>query len=232
MKKIIPTAFVLSTALLVAPGFSSAESSSAAPKSERVSLVNATGQKLAATQQTNGFTNLIPLPNNPNDLFPASTDSYVKDGNVVDYVYIDNYAKEDRSAASGIITSFDLREDSILVLPDGKVVHNGENKVVTIDNDRYEIKDNFDGSDQTIVNVKSMKRGQKLFTLGVSKKFMDIHVTPFPDLRGNVKVKAAYRWDLISQDLVGKNQGMSLSHSVTHGMSHEVSVGLSYTLGM
>ena len=108
-------------------------------------------------------------------------------------------------------------------------MHNGENKIVTITDDKYEIKDNQ--FDQTMVHVKSMKRGQKLFTLGISKQFMNNNVTPFQSSRGDVKVKAAYRWDLISQDLIGKNQGMSLANSVTYGMSHEVSVGLAYTVG-
>ncbi|PEM68541.1 hypothetical protein [Bacillus pseudomycoides] len=227
MKKMIPAAFVLSTALFVAPGFSSADGSNTAPVREKVSLVNSSGQQLAETQQTNDFKSLIPLPNNPNDLFPTSTSSYVKDGNIVDYVYIDHYAQETKE---DIYPADDALEwNNIIVLPDGKVVHADEGKDITITKDGYEIKDNPPGYPTTF-KVRSFKAGQKLYTLGLSKDY--IEKTKNSGYLIDAKVKSSYRWDLISQDLVGKNQGMSLAHTVRHGMSHEVQVGLSYTLGM
>ncbi|PFD32497.1 hypothetical protein CN285_27640 [Bacillus cereus] len=227
MKKMIPAAFVLSTALFVAPGFSSADGSNTAPVREKVSLVNSSGQQLAETQQTNDFKSLIPLPNNPNDLFPTSTSSYVKDGNIVDYVYIDRYAQETKEDIQG---AYDVIQwNSIVVLPDGKVVHADEGKKITITKDGYEIKDDGFGG-LTTVTVKSFKSGQKLYTVGLSKEY--IENTQNSGYPIDAKVQSSYRWDLISQDLVGKNQGMSLAHTVRHGMSHEVQVGLSYTLGM
>ncbi|PGC22148.1 hypothetical protein COM11_26245 [Bacillus pseudomycoides] len=228
MKKIIPAAFVLSTALFVAPGFSSADGSNTAPVREKVSLVNSSGQQLAETQQTNDFKSLIPLPNNPNDLFPTSTSSYVKDGNIVDYVYLDSYAQETKENYNFISYEQPLQWGNVVILPDGKIVHADEEKRVTITKDGYKIED-IPGS-MTQITVESFNKGQKLYTLGLSKEYFEkIKQYGYPL---DAKVKSSYRWDLISQDLVGKNQGMSLAHTVRHGMSHEVQVGLSYTLGM
>ncbi len=97
--------------------------------------------------------------------------------------------------------------------------------MVTITKDGYKIEDS--PTSRTLIFVESFNKGQKLYTLGLSKEY-------FEKIKGygyslDAKVKSSYRWDLISQDLVGKNQGMSLAHTVRHGMSHEVQVGLSYT---
>lgn len=240
--KVIPAAFVLSSALFVAPGFSSADSGSAlskSPKSERVTLVNADGQKLASTEQTPDFTSLIPLPKHPNDLFPSTSYNYVKDGNIVDYLYYDTYAKEtqdvsDRYNTDGYALNKQvLQEGSIVVLPDGKVVHGEDNKIVTITKDGYTIKDSNSMQNCSQIDVVSFNKGQHLYTVGLSKQYINSEkerVQYFGNI--DAKVKAEYRWDLISQDLIGKDQGMSLAHQVTFGMSHEVKVGLSYTLGM
>ncbi|PHE91717.1 hypothetical protein COF81_21430 [Bacillus pseudomycoides] len=240
MKKMIPAAFVLSTALFVAPGFSSADGSNTAPVREKVSLVNSSGQQLTETQQTNDFKSLIPLPNNPNDLFPTSTSSYVKDGNIVDYAYLSRNAQEDKQAANGSsIGSETLQWGSIVVLPDGKVVHAEEQKNIYITKDGYRIEDipnapehyePWEWGPTSNIIIESFNKGQKLYTIGLSKEY--IQKTQNRGYPIDAKVKSSYRWDLISQDLVGKNQGMSLAHTVRHGMSHEVQVGLSYTLGM
>ncbi|PEO41625.1 hypothetical protein CN559_26850, partial [Bacillus pseudomycoides] len=179
MKKMIPAAFVLSTALFVAPGFSSADGSNTAPVREKVSLVNSSGQQLAETQQTNDFKSLIPLPNNPNDLFPTSTSSYVKDGNVVDYVYLDRYAQE-----SKVTTQADYEElqwGSIVVLPDGKVVHAEEQKNIYITKDGYRIEDipnapehyePWEWGPTSNIIIESFNKGQKLYTIGLSKEYI------------------------------------------------------------
>ncbi|PHC32140.1 hypothetical protein COF01_26455, partial [Bacillus pseudomycoides] len=170
MKKMIPAAFVLSTALFVAPGFSSADGSNTAPVREKVSLVNSSGQQLAETQQTIDFKSLIPLPNNPNDLFPTSTSSYVKDGNIVDYVYLDRYAQETKDIGYEHSLDYIVR-NSIVVLPDGKVVHADEGKEIIITKDGYEIKDT--PGFPTTVRVKSFNAGQKLYTIGLSKEYIE-----------------------------------------------------------
>ncbi|EJQ36470.1 hypothetical protein IEE_05367 [Bacillus cereus BAG5X1-1] len=227
--KVMPAAFVLSTALFVAPGFSSAESApSKSPKSERVMLVDGTGQKLASTQQTANFESLIPLPQGPNDLFPAKTSSFKKDGDIVDYIYVDYYATEDNYSNN---YSINPEDSSIFILPDNTVMSSSKEQVITLDNGKItEVKGTaFNGSGSTL-EVKNAKKGQYLYTLGYSKKQIEKMNTYGYNL--GAKVKSEYHWDLISQDLVGKHQGMSLAHTVTHGMSHQVQVGLSYTLGM
>ncbi|MCW9134659.1 hypothetical protein OF830_28330 [Bacillus paramycoides] len=144
MKKIIPAAFVLSSALLVAPGFSSADTNTTNVGNLPVVVSSQEAKAPMTAEQAERKGLAIPeAPVGPYQEFPYEAYSSTQYGDLIDYVYVDLYAKKAQT-----LSTKDLKETPFLiVLPDGTRVN--------------EVKDDYN------LNITP---GKLAYTIGLSKE--------------------------------------------------------------
>lgn len=145
MKKIIPAAFVLSTALFVAPGFSSAATDTSTNVGNLPVVISSQEAKAPMTAEQVERSGLpIPqAPIGPYQEFPYEAYSSTQYGDLIDYVYVDLYAKKAQTLSTKQLKDMPF----LVVLPDGTRVN--------------EIKDDY--------NV-SFTPGKLAYTIGLSKE--------------------------------------------------------------
>ncbi|MES5930118.1 hypothetical protein QCI77_29895 [Bacillus cereus group sp. MG9] len=149
IKKIIPAAFVLSSALLVAPGFSSADTNTTNVENLPIVISSQEGKAPMSAEQVESSGLPIPqAPIGPYQEFPYEAYSSTQYGDLIDYVYVDLYAKKAQT-----LSTKDLKETPFLiVLPDGTRVN--------------EVKDDYN------LNITP---GKLAYTIGLPKeKFKEI----------------------------------------------------------
>lgn len=119
IKKVIPAAFVLSTALFVAPGFSSADTNTTNVGNLPI-VVDSQGPKapITAAQAQQDNVLIPPVPTGPYQEFPYEYHSSTQYGDLIDYVYIDVYAKQ-----SGSQTNDYTNAPFLYIAPDGTRVN-------------------------------------------------------------------------------------------------------------
>ncbi|PEA72978.1 hypothetical protein [Bacillus toyonensis] len=144
MKKIIPAAFVLSSALLVAPGFSSADTNTTNIGNLPVVISSQKAPAPMTAEQAERSGLPIPeAPVGPYQEFPYEAYSSTQYGDLIDYVYVDLYAKKAQT-----LSTKDLKDTPFLiVLPDGTRVN--------------EVKDDYN------LNITP---GKLAYTIGLSKE--------------------------------------------------------------
>ncbi|PED69097.1 hypothetical protein CN680_22570 [Bacillus pseudomycoides] len=197
MKKIIPAAFVLSTALFVAPGFSSAAIDTSTNVGNLPVVISSQEGKApmtAAQVKQNGMA-LPYIPTGPYEEFPNEWHVSTNDGALIDYVYVDVVAKENGTSINNVIRYKDYR----ILKADGTWLQDGESY------------------------SKTANKGQVLYSIAIPKTNPALSDT---------KLKKNVSWKLIDSNIVDKNSGYHWSKAVTSGISHNVTVGLSYTIGM
>ena len=101
IKKIIPTAFVLSAALFVAPGFSSADTDTTTKVGSLPVVVDSQEAKapMTAAQVAKNGTQLPYIPTGPYEEFPNEWHVSTEDGKLIDYVYVDVVAKSNGASS-------------------------------------------------------------------------------------------------------------------------------------
>ncbi|WJE55905.1 hypothetical protein QRE66_29505 (plasmid) [Bacillus cereus] len=197
MKKIIPAAFVLSSALFVAPGFSSADTNTTNVGNLPI-VVDSQGPKapMTAEQVAANGTQLPYIPTGPYEEFPKEWHVSTEDGALIDYVYVDVVANDNGVSLSGLKNIY---RDYKILKADGTWLQDGESY------------------------SKTGNKGDVLYSIAIPKTN--------PAL-ADTKLKKKMSWKLIDSNVIDKNSGYHWSKSVTSGMSHNVTVGLSYTIGM
>lgn len=119
--KIIPAAFVLSTALFVAPGFSSADTNTTTNVGNLPVVISSQEGKAPMTAEQVEQSS-IPFPQapvGPYQEFPYEAYSSTQYGDLIDYVYVDLYAKKSQT-----MSTKQLKDTPFLVvLPDGTRVN-------------------------------------------------------------------------------------------------------------
>jgi len=196
IKKIIPAAFVLSSALLVAPGFSSADTNTTNVGSLPVVISSQEGKApMTAEQVAQNGTQLPYIPTGPYEEFPGQWHVSTEDGKLIDYAYVDVVAQQDNTSMSNIIKFSGYK----YVKPDGTWIQ---------DNETYAPKGN---------------KGDVLYSIAIPK------TNP---IVADTKLKKQLDWKLIDSNVIDKNSGYHWSKAVTSGISHNISVGLSQTIGM
>ncbi|AIK35289.1 hypothetical protein BG07_5785 (plasmid) [Bacillus pseudomycoides] len=197
MKKIIPAAFVLSSALFVAPGFSSAATDTSTKVGSLPIVVDSQGPKapMTAEQVAANGTQLPYIPTGPYEEFPKEWHVSTEDGALIDYVYVDVVANENAVTINNVIRYKDYK----ILKADGTWLQDGESY------------------------SKTANKGEVLYSIAIPKTN--------PAL-ADTKLKKKMSWKLIDSNVIDKNSGYHWSKSVTSGMSHNVTVGLSYTIGM
>ncbi|MGR3776022.1 hypothetical protein ACT1UG_09735 [Bacillus paramycoides] len=196
MKKIIPAAFVLSTALFVAPGFSSADTNTTNVGNLPVVISAQEGKApMSAAQVAQNGTQLPYIPTGPYEEFPGQWHISTEDGKLIDYVYVDVVAGGNNTSGDEInLTGYKV------VKPDGTWVEPGQ-KISSI----------------------SGNKGDVLYSVAIPKT---------DPAAADTKLKKKLDWKLIDSNVVDKNSGYHWSKAVTSGVSHNISVGLSQTIGM
>ena len=195
IKKIIPAAFVLSTALFVAPGFSSADTNTTNVGNLPIVISAQEGKApMSAAQVAANGTQLPYIPTGPYEEFPREWHVSTDDGALIDYVYVDVVAQGPVSM-SGIFKFSGYK----YVKPDGTWIKDDENY------------------------APSGNKGDVLYSIAIPKTNPIVVDT---------KLKKDLNWKLIDSNIVDKNSGYHWSKAVTSGISHNVTVGLSYTIGM
>ncbi|MDM5152736.1 hypothetical protein QUF88_01920 [Bacillus sp. DX1.1] len=193
MKKVIPAAFVLSSALFVAPGFSSADTNVG---NLPVVISAQEGQApMSAEQVAQNGTQLPYIPTGPYEEFPGQWHVSTEDGKIIDYVYVDVVAQQDNISMSDIIKFSGYK----YVKPDGTWIKDGE---------KY---------------APSGNKGDVLYSIAIPKT---------DPIVADTKLQKKLDWKLIDSNVVDKNSGYHWSKAVTSGISHNISVGLSQTIGM
>lgn len=195
IKKIIPAAFVLSSALFVAPGFSSADTPTNVGNLP-VTISSQEGKAPMTAEQAQQKGLGIPIPEDPYTPFTPEWEETVKDGAVIDYVYVDVVANENGTNINGLQ---DIYPDYRILKADGNWLPEGESY------------------------SKTANKGEVLYSIAIPK------TNP---IASDTKLNQKVSWKLINSVLVGKNDSYEWSKSITSGISHNVTVGLSYTLGM
>ncbi|MEG7927971.1 hypothetical protein J0801_28740 [Bacillus cereus] len=197
-KKIIPAAFVLSSALFVAPGFSSADTNTTNVGNLPVviSSQEAKAPMTAEQAQEKGVDIGIPIPEGPSTPFPSEYEGTVKDGDVISYVYVDVVAKENGTSIPDIL---EVYPDYRILKADGTWLPKGESY------------------------SKTANKGEVLYTIAIPKT---------DPVASDTKITQKLNWKLMDSALVSKDEGYHWMKSVTSGISHNVTVGLSYTIGM
>lgn len=196
MKKIIPAAFVLSSALLVAPGFSSADTNTTNVGSLPVVISSQEGKApMTAEQVAQNGTQLPYIPTGPYEEFPGQWHVSTEEGKLIDYVYVDIVAQQNNTSMDKIPKFSGYK----YVKPDGTWIKDDEN---------YAPKGN---------------KGDVLYSIAIPK------TNP---IAADTKLKKKLDWKLIDSNVVDKNSGYHWSKAVTSGISHNISVGLSQTIGM
>ncbi|ASZ69439.1 hypothetical protein CJ306_29780 (plasmid) [Bacillus cereus] len=140
----IPAAFVLSSALLVAPGFSSADTNTTNVGNLPV-VVSSQEAKVPMTAEQAKRSGLpIPeAPVGPYQEFPYEAYSTTQYGDLIDYVYVDLYTKTSQTMSTKRLKDMPF----LVVLPDGTRVN--------------EIKDDYD---------VTFTPGKLAYTIGLSKE--------------------------------------------------------------
>ena len=121
IKKIIPAAFVLSSALLVAPGFSSAATDTTTNVGKLPVVISSQEAKapMSAEQVEQSGLPIPQAPTGPYQEFPYEAYSSTQYGDLIDYVYVDIYAKKAQTKSTK-----ELKDTPFLViLPDGTRVN-------------------------------------------------------------------------------------------------------------
>ncbi|PGM50029.1 hypothetical protein CN947_28630 [Bacillus cereus] len=194
MKKMIPAAFVLSSALLVAPGFSSADTNTTNVGSLPVVISSQEGKApMTAEQVAQNGTQLPYIPTGPYEEFPGQWHISTEDGKLIDYVYVDVVANGSTSGEIFNVTGYKA------VKPDGTWVEKGQ---------KFSVSGN---------------KGDVLYSVAIPKT---------DPVTADTKLKKKLDWKLIDSNVVDKNSGYHWSKAVTSGISHNISVGLSQTIGM
>ncbi|PGT99406.1 hypothetical protein [Bacillus cereus] len=195
--KVIPAAFVLSSALFVAPGFSSADTpTNVGNLPVVISSQEAKAPMTAEQAQEKGIGIGIPIPEGPSTPFPYEYEGSVKDGAVISYVYVDVVANENGTSVNGIQ---DVYPDYRILKADGTWLPEGESY------------------------SKTANKGEVLYSIAIPK------TNP---AASDTKITQKLNWKLIDSAVIGKNDSYHWSKAVTSGISHNVTVGLSYTIGM
>ncbi|CAI8883724.1 MULTISPECIES: hypothetical protein [Bacillus] len=199
IKKIIPAAFVLSTALFVAPGFSSAATDTSTKVGNLPVVISSQEGKapMTAAQVAKNGTQLPYIPTGPYEEFPNEWHVSTEDGKLIDYVYVDKVAKSNGARVYGITGN--ANDKYKIIKADGNWLKDGES---------YE---------------KTGNKGDVLYTIAIPKN---------DPILEDTKLKKEVNWKLIDSNVVDKNSGYHWSKAVTSGVSHNVTVGLSYTIGM
>ncbi|WP_442869018.1 hypothetical protein [Bacillus sp. BP-3] len=198
IKKIIPAAFVLSTALFVAPGFSSADTNTTNVGNLPIVISAQEGKApMSAAQVAANGTQLPYIPTGPYEEFPREWHVSTDDGALIDYVYVDVVAKQNGARVYGI--KGNVNDKYKIVKADGTWLKDGE---------EYE---------------KTGNKGEVLYSIAIPKT---------DPILEDTKLKKELNWKLIDSNIVDKNSGYHWSKAVTSGISHNVTVGLSYTIGM
>ncbi|MBJ8032010.1 MULTISPECIES: hypothetical protein [Bacillus cereus group] len=197
IKKVIPAAFVLSSALFVAPGFSSAATDTPTNVGNLPVVISSQEAKAPMTAeqvQQNGMA-LPYIPTGPYEEFPNEWHVSTSDGALIDYVYVDVVANENGTSINNVIRYKDYR----ILKADGTWLQDGESY------------------------SKTANKGEVLYSIAIPKTNPAVSDT---------KLKKNVSWKLIDSNVIDKNSGYHWSKSVTSGISHNVTVGLSYTIGM
>ncbi|WP_255852235.1 hypothetical protein [Bacillus cereus group sp. BfR-BA-01315] len=195
--KVIPAAFVLSTALFVAPGFSSAATDTPTNVGNLPVVISSQEAKAPMTAeqvQRNGM-ELPYIPTGPYEEFPNEWHVSTNDGALIDYVYVDVVANENGTSIDNVIKY----EGYKILKADGTWLEDGESY------------------------SKTAKKGEVLYSIAIPKTNPALSDT---------KLKKKLSWKLIDSNIIDKNSGYHWSKAVTSGISHNVTVGLSYTIGM
>ncbi|MBD5799433.1 hypothetical protein [Bacillus pseudomycoides] len=196
MKKVIPAAFVLSSALLVAPGFSSAATDTTNVGNLPVVISAQEGKApMTAEQVAANGTQLPYIPTGPYEEFPSQWHVSTEDGKIIDYAYVDVVAQQDNVSMDKIMKFSGYK----YVKPDGTWIKDDEN---------YAPKGN---------------KGDVLYSIAIPKT---------DPIVADTKLKKDLSWKLIDSNVIDKNAGYHWSKAVTSGISHNISVGLSQTIGM
>ncbi|HGE5783204.1 TPA: hypothetical protein ACGGHE_005317 [Bacillus pseudomycoides] len=194
MKKIIPAAFVLSSALLVAPGFSSAATDTTNVGNLPVVISSQEGKApMSAEQVAQNGTQLPYVPTGPYEEFPGQWHVSTDEGKLIDYAYVDVVAKGNTSGDVLNLSGYKA------VKPDGTWFKSGEKIPVA-------------GSE-----------GSVLYSIAIPKT---------DPVVADTKLKKELDWKLIDSNVIDENSGYHWSKAVTSGVSHNISVGLSQTIGM
>ncbi|EJS10738.1 hypothetical protein JDS77_26415 [Bacillus cereus group sp. N28] len=197
MKKMIPAAFVLSTALFVAPGFSSAATDTPTKVGNLPVVISSQEAKAPMTAeqiQRNGMA-LPYIPTGPYEEFPNEWHVSTNDGALIDYVYVDVVANDNGTSINNVIKY----EGYKILKADGTWLQDGESY------------------------SKTANKGEVLYSIAIPKTNPALSDT---------KLKKNVSWKLIDSNVIDKNSGYHWSKAVTSGVSHNVTVGLSYTIGM
>ncbi|MBD5798237.1 hypothetical protein BHU24_27595 [Bacillus pseudomycoides] len=199
IKKIIPAAFVLSAALFVAPGFSSADTNTTTKVGSLPIVVDSQGSKtpMTAAQAAKNGTQLPYIPTGPYEAFPNEWHVSTEDGKLIDYVYVDVVAKSNGARVYGL-----------------KMDANSKHKILKADGTWLKVGEEYE---------KTGNKGEVLYTIAIPKN---------DPILEDTKLKKEVNWKLIDSNIVDKNSGYHWSKAVTSGISHNVTVGLSYTIGM
>ncbi|WJE17841.1 hypothetical protein QRY07_00285 (plasmid) [Bacillus cereus] len=195
--KVVPAAFVLSSALFVAPGFSSAATDTPTNVGNLpVTISSQEGKAPMTAEQAQEKGIGIPVPEDPYTPFAPEWEETVKDGAVIDYVYVDVVANENGTSINGLQ---DIYPDYRILKADGNWLPEGESY------------------------SKTANKGEVLYSIAIPK------TNP---VASDTKLNQKLSWKLIDSTLVSKNDGYHWSKAVTSGISHNVTIGLSYTIGM
>lgn len=194
--KVIPAAFVLSSALFVAPGFSSADTNTTNVGNLPVVISSQEAKAPMTAEQAQQKGIGIPIPEDPYTPFAPEWEETVKDGAVIDYVYVDVVANENGTSINGLQ---DIYPDYRILKADGNWLPEGESY------------------------SKTANKGEVLYSIAIPK------TNP---VASDTKLTQKLSWKLIDSTLVNKDAGYDWGKDVTSGISHNVTVGLSYTLGM
>ncbi|PGD93329.1 hypothetical protein [Bacillus pseudomycoides] len=198
MKKVIPAAFVLSSALFVAPGFSSAATDTTNVGNLPVVISAQEGKApMTAEQVQENGTQLPYIPTGPYEEFPNEWHVSTEDGKLIDYVYVDVVAKSNGARVYGL-----------------KMDANSKHKILKADGTWLKVGEEYE---------KTGNKGEVLYTIAIPKN---------DPILEDTKLKKEVNWKLIDSNIVDKNSGYHWSKAVTSGISHNVTVGLSYTIGM
>lgn len=136
----IPAAFVLSTALLVAPGFSSAATDTSTNVGNLPIVVDSQGPKapMTAAQVAKNGTQLPYIPTGPYEEFPNEWHVSTEDGKLIDYVYVDVVAKSNGARVYGL--KMDANSKHKVLKADGTWLKVGEEYEKQVTKEKYYIQ--------------------------------------------------------------------------------------------
>ncbi|MBJ8031792.1 hypothetical protein JDS96_29090 [Bacillus cereus group sp. N21] len=201
--KVIPAAFVLSSALFVAPGFSSAATDTPTNVGNLPVVISSQEAKAPMTAEQ-AEKDKLPIPKapvGPYQEFPYEAYSTTQYGDVIDYIFLDVYPEKAMTVSTSKMFN---SPDMITVLPDGTRT--------------AEIKDHY--------NV-DLTPGKLAYSVGIAK-----NSELGKQFLSDTKLKKDIYWKLIDSNIVDKNSGYHWSKSVTSGLSKSNTVGFALTVGV